>query len=161
MRLFGKKKQGATIETASQDDEGMVGLYFTMLANIEKEYCKFVAEHLERIHQPGGYDREKRENDFMNLGMRMSYLDALDDIQFAVVESISMPETRGRNRGKGLVLTRWTVRGVHARPLLNIPPTGEQVTIDGMTYTNFRDYKIRVEYNFWELPSLTRSVLES
>jgi hypothetical protein len=156
MRVFGRKKK----DEPGAADDGMVGLYTTMVDKIEEEFVKFVTEHLERIHEPGGYEREKQVADFMDLGMRRQYLDALDDVELSVVEGISIPQTRGKRRGAGQVVTRWNVRGRHKRPLLGIAPTGEEVSIDGVTLSSFRDYKLRVEYTYWELPELTRRALE-
>ena len=157
MRVFGRKKKD---EPGAAEDDGMVGLYNAMIEKIEEEFVKFVAEHLERIHEPGGYEREKQLADFMDLGMGRQYLDALDDVELSVAEGISIPTTRGKRRGGGQVVTRWNVRGRHKRPFLGIAPTGEEVSIDGVTLSSFRDYKLRVEYSYWELPELTRRALE-
>jgi len=35
-------------------------------------------------------------------------------------------------------------------------PNGEQVTIEGTTYTTFRNYNIRLEYTYWHMAELTR-----
>jgi hypothetical protein len=155
VKLFGRKKKD---EAASPDknEEGAVGLYYSMLEKIEKEYGNFIADHLERLHRPGGYEQEKRENDFMDLGMPKTYLQAFDDIRFSVEKIVLHPETRGRRRGTGICMTEWSVNGTHSRPLQGIPPTGEPTTIRGMTYTTIRDYRIRTEYTYWELPELTR-----
>jgi hypothetical protein len=159
VRVFGrKKKDEAALAEAS--DDGIVGLYFAMVDKSEEEFLKFVGEHLERVHEPGGLDREKKLSDFMELGMRRTYLAALDDLEFSVVEGVAIPALRGRSRGKAQVVTRWTVRGKQNRPLFGILPTGEEVSIDGVTLSSFRDYRLRVEYTYWELPELTGRVLE-
>ncbi len=41
-----------------------------------------------------------------------------------------------------------------------MPPTGEPVTVEGMTYTSFRNYNIRVEYTYWQIPEVTRRMVE-
>jgi hypothetical protein len=152
--LFRRKKTA----TVDLDDTSAVGVYFTHLQRIEQGYTNFIVDHLDRLHRPGGYLQEKRENDFMDLGMKRTYLDALDDIEFEVVRAIMEPQTRGRKRGSGKHVTEWQVRGTFSRPLLGVPPTGEPTTIRGMTYTVLRDYRIRVEYTYWDLPELTRKV---
>jgi hypothetical protein len=160
--LFRKKKKEHKIGTLTVADPegGMASLLAEMTDKTEHEFSKFVAEHLQRIHEPGGYEREKKRADFMDLGMGRKYLAALDDIELSIVESLAIAETRGRRRGVAKVLTRWEVRGVHARPLVGLPPSGTAVTINGVTFTNFRDYRIRAEYSYWEVPELTRSVLD-
>lgn len=163
MRLFGRNKKKETVVgglEVADPEQGMARLYSEMMTRVEDEFAKFVEEHIKRMHEPGGYAREKQQVDFVDLGMGRKYLDALDDPEFSVLESVTMPQTRGRKRGIAQVVTRWIVRGVHARPLAGIPPSGSQVTIDGVTLTTFRDYKLRVEYTYWEFPELTRTVLE-
>jgi hypothetical protein len=164
MRLFGRKKEkveeGPNQREVADPTQGMARLVLDMTDQIEKEFCKFVAEHMERIHTPGGYQEEKKVADFMDLGMGRKYIEALDDMEISIEEGIAMPETRGRKRGRCEVVTRWAVRGVHARPLAGLPPSGSEVTIEGVTLTTFRDYRIRVEYSYWELPELNRTVLD-
>jgi hypothetical protein len=161
MKLFGRKKEDKemAVREVADPDQGMARLILEMTEGVEREFCKYTAEHLTRIHEPGGLEREKRLNDFMDTGMGRAYLKALDDMEITLGEAIASPETRGRKRGKCQVITRWTVRGVHARPLAGIPPSGSQITIEGVTLTTFRDYRLRSEYSYWEIPELSRTVL--
>ena len=92
--------------------------------------------------------------------MERSYLDALDDLEFTIDEWMVYMLAGVRKRGSAHIVTRWTVRGVHNRPLLGIPPTGEPVTIIGATYTRMRNYRIQTDFNYWELPELTRRMVE-
>jgi hypothetical protein len=140
-------------------DEGIVGLYYSIMGTVDEEYVKAASSHLERLHQPGGYAREKQEQDFMDLGMGRPYLDALDDIEFTIEHTMSVPETAMKKRGMAVLVTRWTVRGVHNRPLAGVAPSGEQITIEGMTYTSFRNYNVRTEYSYWHLPERTRRMV--
>jgi hypothetical protein len=155
MRLFRKKK-------ADEDDSdfSIVDLFDQQVATEEAVYTDGAREHLERIHQPDGYQREKQEHDFIDLGMPRSYLDALDEIEFTVEAQYAAALLQARKRGQGQVVTRWTVRGIHRRELLGVPPSGERVEIGGLNYTTFRDYRLRSEYTFWELPELTRRAVE-
>ena len=57
------------------------------------------------------------------------------------------------------MVTRWTVHGVHARSLAGIEPTGEQIAIDGVTFTTIREYRLRSDYSYWQIPELTRKFL--
>jgi hypothetical protein len=163
MKLFGRKKDAAPqapeIEIADPS-QGLTRLMLELTGKVEDEFNKFVAEHLERIHTPGGYELEKKEADFIDLGMDKEYLRALDGVELSVVDSIALPQVLGRKKGKCEVVIRWRVRGVHARPLAGIPPSGNEITIDGVTVTSLRDYRIRVDYTFWEFPELTRKALE-
>jgi predicted ester cyclase len=153
-----KKQRPQDVDPES--DEGIVGIYFEILGEIEGAFTKAAAVHLEHLHEPGGMAREKADHDFMDLGMRMDYLDALDSIEFSIENSIVAPNLGLRKRGIAHVVTRWTTRGIHNRPLMGIPPSGEQVTIAGMTFSTFRNYNIRVDYTYWEMPELTRRMVE-
>jgi hypothetical protein len=159
VKLFGRKEKKKPIGDPT-DDEGIVGLWTSKMAIAEGVFADDVAGHLRRLHEPGGIEREKRENDFMDLGMGRPYVDALDEIEFSVEDSATLAQMGVRKRGMAQVMTRWTVRGVHNRPLLGIPPSGQQVELRGVTYTTFRDYKIRVDYSYWEFPELTRRMVE-
>ena len=141
-------------------DEGIVGLYFSLLGQAEEAYANAVTDHLRRLHEPGGYGREKREHDFMDLGMKKTYLDGLDDMEITVEDSVTSPQLGMRGLGQAVVISRWSVRGVHNRPFAGIAPSGQQVTIEGITYTTFRNYNIRVEYTYWQLPELTRRMTQ-
>jgi hypothetical protein len=153
LKLFGRKNKDG-----GSSDYNIIDLYAAHLAKEENDYLDDVAEHLSRIHEPGGYGREKQEHDFIDLGMPRSYLEALDDIEFEIEDHYAYAEMVMRKKGQGQAVTRWTVRGIHRRELLGLPPSGEQVTIGGVTYTTFRDYKLRTEYTLWELPELTSMV---
>ena len=135
-------------------------LFLGKVREAEDSLGKYVAEHLARLHEPGGYVLEKQENDFMELGMRRHYVDALDDMQFSIDQQVVEAQIFGRKRGTAQVITRWSVRGQHNRPLLGMPASGQSVTISGVTYTTFRNYYLKLEYSYWELPELTRRMVE-
>jgi hypothetical protein len=165
MRLFGRKKEqeqeqeGASLDPTT--DEGIVGLFYSILERIEGDFRDAAGTHLERLHEPGGYAREKSAHDFMDLGMKRSYIDALDDLQFTLEDSVTVPQLPLKRRGTAVVVSRWTARGVHNRPgVAGLAPSGEQVTIEGMTYTSFRNFNIRVEYTFWHMTEFTGRMTE-
>ena len=141
-------------------DEGIVGLWVRKTRAVEEEYAKDVIGHLRRIHEPDGLAREKRENDFMDLGMARSYLDALDGLEFTVDDWMVYMLPGVRKRGSAQIVTRWTVRGRQTGSMLGIAGTGEEVTLGGITYTRMRNYRIQTDFTFWELPELTRRMVE-
>jgi hypothetical protein len=162
MRLFGRKKEeqeAGLIDPTT--DEGMVGLYYALTDRVDADFANAAAAHLERLHEPGGFAREKSEHDFMELGMKRSYLHALDDLQFELEDSLTVPQLGRRRQGGAVIASRWTARGVHNRPVVaGVVPSGEQVTIEGVTLTTFRNYNIRLEYTYWHLAELTRRMVE-
>src|SRR5438309_6601286 len=141
--IFSRKKRAlkhqAPQEVDPSGDEGIVGLYYSILDTVEEEYAKAAVRHLERLHQPGGYALEKKENDFMDLGMKREYLDAMDDMELTVEDTFCMPQLGLKKRGMAVLVTRWKVRGLHNRPLAGLAPSGSQLEIEGMTYTSFRN----------------------
>jgi hypothetical protein len=159
--IFSRKKVDAKQKASEVDpssDEGIVGLYYSILGGVEDDFGQAAKAHLERLHAPGGYAREKAENDFMELGMRLIYLDALDDVEFSVGDSVVAPMIAGKKRGMAQVVSHWALQGVQNRPLCGIAPSGQQVTIEGLTFTTFRNFNIRGDYTYWEFPELTRRV---
>jgi hypothetical protein len=162
--LFRRNKRAANDQKPQKfdptSDEGIIGLYYSILGKADENFAQAVIDHLKRLHEPGGYALEKRQHDFMDLGMKRTYLDALDNIELTVEDAICVPEVGIKKRGMAVVVARWTARGVHNRPLAGIDPSGEEVTIEGMSYTTFRNYNVRVEYSYWHMPELTRRVAE-
>jgi steroid delta-isomerase-like uncharacterized protein len=49
-----------------------------------------------------------------------------------------------------LVATRWTGRGTNTGELMGMPPTGKQVTVDGMTFSRIVDGKAREAWLSWD-----------
>ena len=160
MSLFRRKKLKEGIEVDPETDEGVIGLFYSILGEVIDDFTGATAGHLERLHEPGGIAREKAQKDFMDLGMTRSYIDALDDIEFNVDSSIAVPGLPVGARGKAAVVTRWTARGTQNRPLEGLAPTGEPVTVEGITYTVFRNFNIRSDYTYWHVAELTRRMLE-
>jgi steroid delta-isomerase-like uncharacterized protein len=48
-----------------------------------------------------------------------------------------------------LVATRWTGRGTHNGDLMGIPPTGKQVTVNGITISRVEGGKVVEEWSNW------------
>ena len=56
------------------------------------------------------------------------------------------------------VATRWTARGTHTGELMRMPPTGKQVTIEGLTYSRIVDGKTREAWVSWDTLSLRQQL---
>ena len=67
-----------------------------------------------------------------------TYLSAFPDGHTTVEDVIS--------KGKK-VAYRWTFRGTHQGELMGIPPTGEQVTITGITFNRVSRGKVEEQWN--------------
>jgi len=68
------------------------------------------------------------------------YLDAFPDMRITVEDLIAEGDK---------VTSRWTAHGTHQGELLGIPPSGNQVTITGITIHRIEDDRIAEE---WEMP---------
>jgi steroid delta-isomerase-like uncharacterized protein len=56
------------------------------------------------------------------------------------------------------VTTRWTCRGTHQGPFLNVPPTGKQVKMTGVTVFRIADGKLVEGWNRPDLLSLLQQI---
>lgn len=66
------------------------------------------------------------------------YFEAFPDLTFEREEML----TEG-----GTAVTRWTARGTHEGSLMDIAPTGESVSVSGMTFQHIEDGKITEVYS--------------
>jgi steroid delta-isomerase-like uncharacterized protein len=143
MSLFRRKKK---------EEEGevplIVQMYFEEDERPLEENREIVEEHLNNLHS-GQLAEEKRKHDFVDLGMPRAYLDALDDLQFTIEDQLASGDQ---------VATRWTVRGVHSRDMLGVPPTGQQVTVEGVTICVVKYERVRQEWAYWEIPGLAEQL---
>jgi predicted ester cyclase len=112
------------------------------------ERAELVEEHLENLHQ-GGLDEEKKTHDFIDFAMSREYMDALDNLEFTIEDQVSYGDQ---------VISRWTVRGIHRRPLLGLEPSGESVTISGATVSVVKYERVRQEWAYWDLPEFVQRV---
>ncbi len=52
----------------------------------------------------------------------------------------------------------WTARGTHMGPLLNIPPSGRQFSVRGMSFYSVTDERIESGSNIWDLAGFLRNI---
>jgi steroid delta-isomerase-like uncharacterized protein len=57
-----------------------------------------------------------------------------------------------------LVATRWTARGTNAGQLMGMPPTGKQVTVNGITYARIADGRAREAWLSWDTLSMMQQL---
>jgi len=86
----------------------------------------------------------------MELGAARPYLHALSDITFKIDEQLPTGNE---------IFTNWTVTGTHTGELCGIPPSGEVVTIQGITMSVIRQGLIVTEYVYWDFPAVTEQLL--
>ena len=88
-----------------------------------------------------------------------SYLKAFPDLYFTVEEMIAQPDpTSNSGSGHGRVVQVWTARGTHRGPLLNIPATGRQVEVRGVSVLTYRERKLFRALYLWDLAGLLRDI---
>jgi predicted ester cyclase len=115
-------------------------------------HAEVIAKHLEVSHMPGGLDRIKAAADFMEMGAARPYLKALSDVTFKVDEQLPTGDD---------IFSLWTVTGTLTGELCGIPPSGQQVTIRGMTMTVIRKGVIVTEYTYWDFPPVTEQLFSA
>lgn len=52
----------------------------------------------------------------------------------------------------------WTMRGTHRGPIMNIPPTGRQIEVRGVSLLTIEDGKITRGLNVWDTAGLLRAL---
>ena len=73
----------------------------------------------------------------------------IDDLHFTVEDQIAEGDT---------VVSRWTARATQLGELLNIPPTGKQATVSGLTITHFSEGKIVEDHVNWDTLGLLQQL---
>ena len=56
------------------------------------------------------------------------------------------------------VATRWTARATNTGELMGMPPSGKQVTVEGITYSRIADGKAREAWVSWDTLSLMQQL---
>jgi steroid delta-isomerase-like uncharacterized protein len=56
------------------------------------------------------------------------------------------------------VVSRWTARGTHRGPLLDIPPSGRAAAVEGITVSRFAGDLIAEDYVIWDALGLLRQL---
>jgi steroid delta-isomerase-like uncharacterized protein len=49
-----------------------------------------------------------------------------------------------------IVASRWTGRGTNTGELMGMPPTGRQITVEGISYNRFADDSVREAWIIWD-----------
>jgi predicted ester cyclase len=52
----------------------------------------------------------------------------------------------------------WNVRGTHQGTLMNIPPTGRQISVRGVSLLTIENAKVRRATYIWDVAGLLRAV---
>jgi predicted ester cyclase len=157
-----KKEDGSDIPTGDMMDQLQRMSIEELLEATEVQYQqrevektlenrkKMVDRHLEVMHQPGGQEQIKASADFMDLGSARPYLAALSDITFSIEDQV----LTGND-----IFTIWTVTGRHTGELCGLVPTGNQVTLRGVTMSIIKEGVIATEYTYWDFPALTERLM--
>lgn len=79
----------------------------------------------------------------------MAYLRAFPDLQVTLNEVV-IDDNR--------VAMAWTWCGTHRGTMMNIPPTGRNVTVRGTSFLTIEDSQIRRGLRVWDMAGLLRSI---
>jgi steroid delta-isomerase-like uncharacterized protein len=98
-------------------------------------------------HVPGGPEPIRGKEGFREFAG--SYLAAFPDGTITIDDQIAEGE---------FVATRWTGRGTNTGELMGMPPTGTQVTVEGITYSRVADGKAHEAWVIWDTLSMMQQL---
>jgi steroid delta-isomerase-like uncharacterized protein len=98
-------------------------------------------------HVPGAPGPIRGKDGFR--GFASSYLAAFPDGTITVDHQIAEGD---------FVATRWTGRGTNTGELMGMPPTGKQVTVEGITYSRVADGKAHEAWLIWDTLSMMQQL---
>lgn len=75
--------------------------------------------------------------------------EAFPDLTFNVEDMVAEGDT---------VAVRWTATGTHEGQLMDLPPTGKEVTLKGMNFLRFEDGKIAEDWVIWDSMGLMQQL---
>jgi steroid delta-isomerase-like uncharacterized protein len=78
-----------------------------------------------------------------------TYLVAFPDARIQVEQQLAEGD---------LVATRWSARGTHEGELMDIEPTGKEVTVTGLTISRLEGGKIVEEFQNWDFSGMLRQI---
>jgi steroid delta-isomerase-like uncharacterized protein len=98
-------------------------------------------------HVPGVPEPIRGKDGFREFAS--SYLAGFPDGTITIDDQIAEGE---------FVATRWTGRGTNTGELMGMPPTGKQVTVEGITYSRIADGKAHEAWLVWDTLSMMQQL---
>ena len=131
----------------SEESKALVGRF------VEEAFNRGSLDVADEIYAPGFVSHEsagpvERSPEYVK-GFVRAYRDAFPDGRTTVETVISESDR---------VAYRWSFRGTHEGELMGIPPTGERVTITGITVDRLSGGKIEEEWNIFDQLGLLRQL---
>jgi steroid delta-isomerase-like uncharacterized protein len=131
----------------SEDNRALVGRF------VEEAFNRGNLDVANEIYASGFVSYEsagpvERSPEYVK-GFVKAYRDAFPDGRTTVETVISESDR---------VAYRWSFRGTHEGELMGIPPTGERVTITGITVDRLSGGKIEEEWNIFDQLGLLRQL---
>jgi predicted ester cyclase len=78
-----------------------------------------------------------------------TYLVAFPDARITVEQQLAEGD---------LVATRWSARGTHEGELMDLEPTGTEITVTGLTISRLEGGKIVEEFQNWDFSGMVRQI---
>ena len=114
---------------------------------IEEVYSGRNPDAADEIYSPDFVDHDPATPEEMRRGpdgvkqQGAMYGEAFSDLQLSVETQLAEGD---------LAATRWSARGKHTGELMGVPPSGNQVSITGITIGRIADGKIAEEWTNWD-----------
>jgi steroid delta-isomerase-like uncharacterized protein len=102
------------------------------------EVLEFVADDYV-LHVPGSAEPLRGKQGYRDFVS--SYMAGFPDGRIIVDDQIAEGD---------VIATRWTGRGTNTGELMGMPPSGRQVTVNGITYSRFANGKARESWITWD-----------
>jgi steroid delta-isomerase-like uncharacterized protein len=82
-------------------------------------------------------------------GFMETYLNGFPDGRITVQEQIAEGDT---------VATRWIARGTNTGPMMGMPPTGKEATVEGLSLTHIAGGKALEDWTTWDTLSMLQQL---
>lgn len=107
-------------------------------ANVDAADEIYAADFVD--HDPGAPEEMRHGPEGVKKQAAM-YQSAFEGLQLTIEDQVEQGDK---------VVTRWTARGTHKGELMGVPPSGNQVTITGITIARVADDRIQEEWSNWD-----------
>lgn len=85
------------------------------------------------------------------LEFQRQFLDTIPDLQLEVLDSVS---------DENAVCVQWQAKGTHTGAGMGFPPSGRQVSFNGVTWFKVKDGQVAEGRDFWNMNGLMQTLSE-
>src|SRR6266540_5257032 len=119
---------------------------------LEDVFGKGKLEYLDQVCDPSFKSHDPLTGDTDVDGLKQEaqmYRAAFPDLKATLLGSCAEGDT---------VSTFWRMSGTHEKPLMGIEPTGNEVTVEGISFDRYRNGKLVESFTQWDTLRFLRSL---